>query len=72
MEYLQEHYKDYKGPRRFACIPRGIMSLMREMSRGNAPPAPYNRGIAENLNVFFYAAKPYAYRQQGENSEAQV
>ena len=48
------------------------MSLMREMSRGNAPPAPYNRGIAENLNVFFYAAKPYAYRQQGENSEAQV
>ena len=36
---------------------------MRETLRGNAPPAPYSRGLAENLNTFIYAMKPVSYAQ---------
>ncbi|CAK0787991.1 hypothetical protein CVIRNUC_011213 [Coccomyxa viridis] len=62
--YLQEHYRAYAGPRGFPCSAKGVRSLLWHLMRGPLPPAPYSRGIAENLNVFFYAAKPHSYWQQ--------
>ena len=35
---------------------------------GPLPPAPYSRGVAENLNVFFYATKPYSYWQRNNST----
>jgi hypothetical protein len=65
--YLQEHYRGYGGPRGFPFKARGLVLLALEMWRGNPPPAPYSRGMAENLNIFFYAPKPYSYRQVDED-----
>ena len=64
--YLQEHYRAYAGPRGFPCSAKGVRSLLWHLMRGPLPPAPYSRGIAENLNVFFYAAKPHSYWQQND------
>ncbi|CAL5225148.1 g7928 [Coccomyxa viridis] len=61
--YLQEHYRRYAGPRGFPGRPRGVLMLARETLRGNAPPAPYSRGLAENLNRFIYSPKPVSYTQ---------
>lgn len=70
--YLQEHYKGYGGPGGVPFKARGLVALAREMRRGNPPPAPYSRGMAENLNIFFYAPKPYSYRQVDEGSCEQL
>jgi len=48
------------------------MSLVRETWKGNAPPTPYSRGVAENLNVFFYASKPFSYGQTDDAMNAKL
>ncbi|KAK9916920.1 hypothetical protein WJX75_008810 [Coccomyxa subellipsoidea] len=49
--YLKPYYDSYKGPAQFALGSKGLGSLLRELRKGNAPPAPYSVGAAENLNV---------------------
>lgn len=61
--YLQPYYEHHRGPRHFGLDPKGLASLLRELRRGNHPPAPYSLGVAENLNVFFFARKPHPYRR---------
>ena len=67
MPYLQPSYERYKGPAHLGLDPKGLASLLRELRRGNAPPAPYSLGIAENLNIFFFEKKPYLYRRSAVN-----
>ncbi|BDA40380.1 probable palmitoyltransferase ZDHHC17 at N-terminal half [Coccomyxa sp. Obi] len=61
--YLQPYYERYRGPAHFGLDPKGLASLLRELRKGNAPPAPYSLGVAENLNVFFFEKKPFLYRR---------
>lgn len=61
--YLKPYYDSYKGPAQFALGSKGLGSLLRELRKGNAPPAPYSVGAAENLNIFFFAKKPHVYKR---------
>ena len=70
--YLHEEYRHYAGPRGFPWRPRGVLSLMQETLRGNAPPAPYSRGLAENLNTFIYAPKPVSYAQSKDTMSRMI
>jgi hypothetical protein len=45
-------------------LPKGFGKLLKELWRGNHPPAPYSQGVVNNLNVFFYAKKPFDYQRQ--------
>ena len=59
--YLRPYYEQYSGPEGFEAGPKGLASLIRQIRRGNPPPNPFSQGILENLNIFFFARKPYAY-----------
>lgn len=59
--YLQQFYEHYSGPSGFEPGPRGLAALIRQIRRGNPPPNPFSRGLLENLNVYFFARKPYSY-----------
>ena len=63
VEYLKPYYDSYKGPAQFGLTAKGLGSLLRELRKGNAPPAPYSLGAAENLNMFFFAKKPHLYKR---------
>lgn len=64
---MQPYYERYKGPVHFGLDPKGLASLLRELRKRNAPPAPYSLGVAENLNVFFFEKKPHVYKQPDVN-----
>ena len=55
------YYDNYKGPAQFRLDSKGLGLLLRELRKGNAPPAPYSVGVAENLNIFYFAKKPHRY-----------
>lgn len=63
--YLAPFYAQYHGPHR-ATVPfnRVLLEVLRRLRSGHPPPAPFSLGCAENLNVFFFAPKPYNYIMQ--------
>lgn len=59
MPYLEPYYEGYGGPRSVRFQGRPLLGLIGRVLRGRGPPAPFSRGPAHNLSVFFLARKPF-------------
>ena len=62
--YLKPYYEGYAGPEQADAPPNGLAYIIRAVLSGEPPPNPFSQGLAENLNVFFFAPKPYPYMLQ--------
>ncbi|KAK9867830.1 hypothetical protein WJX84_008366 [Apatococcus fuscideae] len=65
VSYLASHYASYDGPQMLPHRVRGVRLLLRQhLKFRHPPPAPFNQGVIENLNSFFFQPKPIAYHEQ--------
>ncbi|KAK9843488.1 hypothetical protein WJX81_005616 [Elliptochloris bilobata] len=58
--YLEPYYTGYSPPG-VKLRGRPLLCLAARVLRGQGPPAPFSRGLAFNLWVFFLARKPFAH-----------
>ena len=64
VSYLASHYASYDGPQMLPHRVRGVRLLLRQhLKFRHPPPAPFNQGVIENLNSFFFQPKPIAYHE---------
>lgn len=68
--YLEPFYADFDGPRQQVLAGKGLYQFISREARGTGVPRPFScrngplRGIAENLNIFFFGQRPYPYSYQ--------
>ena len=63
--YLAPFYASYKGPQMLPLHARGLRILLQHIIKyKNPPPAPFDQGISQNLNEFFFHLKPIAYHER--------
>lgn len=62
--YMKPYYQSYSVTEQPDAPPNGLAYLVRAILSKAPPPRPFSQGVAENLNVFFFAPKPYPYALQ--------
>ena len=69
MPYLARAYETYQGPMRPLLRGNQMQLMLQRYLERKPPPAPFSRGIRENLNIFLFAPKPYNYRYRELSNE---
>ena len=64
VSYMRPFYGSNSGAEHHDAPPNGLAYLIRAILSKEPPPRPFSQGLAENLNVFFFAPKPYPYTLQ--------
>ena len=59
--YMRPFYGSSAGLEQPDAPPNGLAYLLQAIISKEPPPRPFSQGVAENLNVFFFAPKPYPY-----------
>ena len=57
--YLTEYYEHYRGPMHPLLRGNELQLLLQRYLERKPPPAPFSRGVLENLNIFLFAPKPH-------------
>ena len=62
--YLAAHYANYRGPQMLPHRARAVRMLIQQhFKHKDPPPAPFDQGVLQNLNSFFFEPKPIAYHK---------
>ena len=62
--YLKPYRQSYAGLDQVDAQQNGLAYLLKAVLSRDPPPRPFSLGVVENLNVFFFAPKPYPYTLQ--------